>query len=239
MSKLIIDSIRNELIQVLNKNIQLEEATLAQETTTKNKKDKTTVDKNTSDTQSGGLNSSGTSASPEKSKPTKSVSDILLGTQPSKTPWGTQLGLTDVAGIAAGGKVAGAAGQLLGGKLAQQATNLFGGGQASKLVGGAMGDLFGKAMADAETLSGAPGMEAQIKDIVPMQTKLRWEGAGTPGWFRPLVPKTSIETAEPKTTDTQNREADDAYRAARQQRLSDNELSTREQKQGLPPLPRF
>jgi hypothetical protein len=216
------ESMRNELIQILNQNIRLEEATAA--ANAKKKKE---------DDQAGTGD-----MSQEPETPTHSPEEILLGNKPSKTPYGTQLGLGDVAAIAAGGKVAGAAGQLLGGKLAQKVTDMFGGKQASKLAGTAIGDFFSKAMADAETLSGAPGLEAQIADIAPQQVRLRWEGAGNPGWFRPLIPKTSIQNAEPKTSDEQAADAEEQYYNSRRKRIADLELSNKEKALGLPPLPK-
>jgi hypothetical protein len=223
MSKELNESMRNELIQILNHNIRLEEAVAAAASTKKKKED----------AQSG---TGDTSQEPET--PTHSAEDILLGNKPSKTPYGPKLGLGDVAAIAAGGKVAGAAGQLFGGKLAQKATDMFGGKQASKLAGTAIGDFFSKAMADAETLSGAPGLEAQIADIAPQQVRLRWEGAGNPGWFRPLVPKTSIKNAESKTADEQADDAEEKQYTARRKRIADAELAKREKDLGLPPLPK-
>lgn len=222
MDKELNESTRNELIQILNNNIRLEEATAV--ANAKKKKD---------DLQSGEGQ-----PSPETEAPTKSAEEILLGTAPSKTPYGTKLGLADVAGMAAGGKVAGAAGQLLGGKLAQKVTDIFGGKGASKLVGGAIGDYFSKALADVETLSGAPGIEAQIADIVPQQVALRWQGSGTPGWFRPLVPKSVIKNAESKTSDDKEADAEERYTSARRKRISDIELENKEKSLGLPSLPK-
>lgn len=240
MKKELSESVKAHLIEALNKNIKLEEAVDAPPaglTPDKTKKKKEEENQPPEPKMPGDTTQSGSGgAGQEKESPKHSWKDILLGNQPSTTPWGGELGLGDVAGMAAGGKAIGAVGQMFGGKLGQGVANMFGGGKLGKMAGGAVGDLFGKVTTDLEALSGAPTMQAQIADIVPQQMALRWEGSGTPGWFRPLVPKSQLAKTEPKTSEEIGSDKEEKRTAARMKRLKDIELSKKEAKYGLPPI---
>lgn len=231
------ESVKNQLIQILNQNIKLEEAVSAPPAGLLPDKSKKKKEEETNELPKPDMSQSGSGGpGQEKEAPKHSWKEILLGNQPSTTPWGGELGLGDVAGMAAGGKAIGTVGQMFGGKLAQGMTNLFGGGKGSKMLGGAVGDLFGKVTTDIEALSGAPTMQAQIADIVPHQMALRWEGSGTPGWFRPLVPKSQLAPTQPKSSEEIGSSDEEKRTAARIKRLQDIQLSKKEAKYGLPPI---
>lgn len=232
MKKELSESIKSELIQILNQNIKLEEAYYSDKSLKIGKMDSNKKDEeeSTDGSQAGG------DSTPQKEKPKFSFSDIVLGTEPLKAPGNIDIGVPEALGMAAGGKIVGGVGRIIGGKLAQGMTNLFGGGKVSKMIGGGLGDLFGKATADIETLSGAPSMQAQIADIAPHQLALRWEGSGTPGWFRPLIPKSELEPTKPKTSQEIEQEKQKARRDARIKRIKDIELANKEKKYKLPPI---
>jgi len=234
------ESVKTQLIQILNSNIKLQEAKDASSGIPPTEEKKKKEEEESSEKKELPNNSTSSSASnqsgqgmpsPEKQKPDKSWHEILLGNQELKTPWGTKMGLGDVATIAAGGKLAGGVGRFFGGSLAQGASNLLGGSKRSAAMGGALGNLFGKVTSDLETLSGAPSMEAQVGDIAPHQLSLRWEGSGTHGWFRPLVPRTETEKFKPKTST----EISDLQLSDLKRRLDLAKTTTQAQKLGIFP----
>ena len=113
----------------------------------------------------------------ETETPTHSFKDILIGTHPKKIP-----GLDDETDPTISLLGLGLGTSILGGIVnALPVENIPGLGTAKKL--GA------KVLKQGSLLTGVPQAMAQIEDIIPHQVALRWEGAGTPGWFRQLTPK--------------------------------------------------
>jgi hypothetical protein len=242
MRKELSESVKMSLIQILNQNIRLDEAVKSQE---KDEDEDTEIGtpygglikRPGIDTPGTGTNTPGTgmpSGIPEREDKTPSNNktldwdDVLMGKQ-SKM-W--DMDPTKALGLAAGGKIAGLAGRMGG----QSIANLFGGKKGISKLGGGMGDILAKITSDIETLSGGPGMEAQIGDIARAQVANRWQGAGyTPpdGWFKPIVPQTGVKPIEPETEEDKATK----LRQARQARLQDIKLTKAEQKYGLPSLP--
>jgi hypothetical protein len=242
MRKELSESIKMSLIQILNQNIRLDEAVKSQE---KDEDEDTEIGTPYNglikrpgiDTPGTGTNTPGTgmpSGIPEREDKTPSNNktldwdDVLMGKQSKMFDMDPKNAL----GLALGGKAIGLAGRFGG----QSIANLFGGGKKgmSKL-GGGLGDILTKITSDIETLSGGPGLQAQIGDIARAQVANRWQGAGyTPpdGWFKPIVPKTGVEPIEPEI------EQDRAgkLRQARKERLADIKLANAEKQYGLPPL---
>jgi hypothetical protein len=222
MRKELSESVKMSLIHILNQNIRLDEAV---------KTENSSLD---SDTSGSGM-PGGIPERKDKTIPSnKSLdwNDVLMGKQSKML----DMDPTKALGLAAGGKLAGFAGRALGSAGAQAVTNMFGGGKGIAKLGGGLGNIFGKVASDIETLSGGPGMEAQIGDIARAQVTNRLQGAGyTPqdGWFRFLVPQTGVKPIEPETAE----ETAAKTRAARQARIQDVKLSQAEKKYGLPSLP--
>jgi hypothetical protein len=203
------ESIKSQLIEVLNNNIRLNEAAEKNplntgslnvapqndlETSEKNKKKKDNTEAQPSKSLGGQGDQAGHgSPTPEKTKPTHSLKDITLGNQPSNVPFiNKELDIPTVAGMVAGGKAAGKLADTLGGNVAQAVTNKLGGSKLAGMLGIGVGDLTKKLGLDVETLSGSKTFMAQLGDIAPHQAALRWEGSGTPGWFRPMIPSSQI-----------------------------------------------
>ena len=241
MRKELSESVKMSLIQILNQNIRLDEAVKSQE---KDEDEDTEIGTPYNglikrpgiDTPGTGTNTPGIgmpSGIPEREDKTvpsnKSLdwNDVLMGKQ-SKM-W--DMDPEKAVGLALGGKVAGLAGRMGG----QSIANLFGGKKGIAKLGGGLGDIVAKITSDIETLSGGPGMEAQIGDIARAQVANRWQGAGhTPpdGWFKPLVPQTGVKPIEPETAEDKAAK----LRQARRERIQDIKLSKAEQQYGLPSL---
>lgn len=187
MKKELSESIKSELIQILNQNIKLEEAYYSDKPLNVGKMDSNKKDEeeSTDGSQAGG------DSTPQKEKPKFSFSDIVLGTEPLKAPGDVDIGVPEALGMAAGGEIAGDLAGIAGRSVAKSVSGLVG-KKFGGLAGGALGDILSKVGSDIKTLSGVRQFKAQLKDIVPHQAALRWEGSGTHGWFRPLVP--NVET---------------------------------------------